>query len=93
MKNQWLMLLKNEYFSNFIRDFPFILVREAMIVTHRLLFTRNLLAAIPMTLRLLPQTLEKGRAAKRRQSMDPKALRRGLGGRDGSVARAKHPHR
>jgi GT2 family glycosyltransferase len=93
MKNQWLMLLKNEDFSNFIRDFPFIFGREAMIVTHRLVFTPRLLAAIPMTLRLLPQTLQKRRAAKRRQSMHPKALRRWLGRPDGSVARPNHPHR
>ena len=38
MKNQWLMLLKNEDGYNFVRDFPFILAREAMVVTHRLLF-------------------------------------------------------
>jgi hypothetical protein len=87
------MLLKNEDLSNFIRDFPFIFGREAMIVTHRLLFTPKLLSAIPMTLRLLPQTLAKRRAAKRRQSMDPRALRLWLGGPNGWVARAKQPHR
>ena len=32
MKNQWLMLLKNEDGFNFVRDFPFILAREAMVV-------------------------------------------------------------
>ena len=93
MKNQWLMLLKNEDLSNFIRDFPFIFGREVMIVTHRLLFTPKLLTAIPMTLRLLPQTLRKRRAAKRSQSMDPRALRLWLGGPNGSAARAKRPHR
>ena len=81
MKNQWLMLLKNEDFSNFIRDFCFIFGRETMITTHRLFFTPKSLAAIPMTLRLVPQTLKKRRAAKRRQSVTPKALRLWFGGR------------
>jgi GT2 family glycosyltransferase len=93
MKNQWLMLLKNEDFSNLIRDFPFIFGREALIAIHRLLFTPKSLAAIPMTLRLVPQTLEKRRAAKRRQRMDPRALRFWLGRPTGSVTRVKEPHR
>jgi GT2 family glycosyltransferase len=81
MKNQWLMLLKNEDGYNFVRDFPFILAREAMVVTHRLFFAPKSLVAIPMTVRLLPETLRKRRAAKRRQKMDPRALRRWLAGR------------
>ncbi|MBV8954870.1 MAG: glycosyltransferase family 2 protein, partial [Solirubrobacterales bacterium] len=92
MKNQWLMLLKNEDFSNFIRDFRFILGREAMIATHRLLFTPRSLAAIPMTLRLVPQTLKKRRAAKRHQTMDPRALRLWLGEPTGSVTQVKEPY-
>jgi GT2 family glycosyltransferase len=93
MKNQWLMLLKNEDFSNFIRDFCFIFGRETMIATHRLLFTPKSLAAIPMTLRLVPQTLKKRRAAKRRQRMDPKSLRLWLGEPTGSVTPVKGPRR
>jgi GT2 family glycosyltransferase len=80
MKNQWLMLLKNEDGYNFVRDFPFILAREAMVVTHRLFFAPKSLVAVPMTVRLLPETLRKRRAAKRRQKMDPQALRRWLAG-------------
>jgi GT2 family glycosyltransferase len=78
MKNQWLMLLKNEDPYNFVRDFPFILAREAMVVTHNLLFAPRALVAVPMTLKLLRQTLRKRRAAKARQRMDPRDLRRWL---------------
>jgi GT2 family glycosyltransferase len=78
MKNQWLMLLKNEDGFNFARDFPFILAREAMVVTHRLVFAPKALVAIPMTVKLLPETLRRRRAAKGRQKMDPRALRRWL---------------
>ena len=78
MKNQWLMLLKNEDGSNLVRDFPFIFAREAMVVTHRLFFAPKSLVAIPTTIKLLPETLDKRRAAKRTQTMDPRALRRWL---------------
>jgi GT2 family glycosyltransferase len=80
MKNQWLMLLKNEDRHNFLRDFPFILAREAMVVVHNLLFAPRALVAIPMTLRILRETLAKRRAAKAKQRMDPRALRRWLRG-------------
>ena len=78
MKNQWLMLLKNEDGYNFARDFPFILAREAMVATHRLFFAPKALVAIPMTLRILGPTLRKRRVTKARQQMPPPALRRWL---------------
>jgi hypothetical protein len=80
MKNQWLMLVKNEDGFNFVRDFPFIVAREAMVVTHRLFFAPKSLVAIPMTMRLLPETLRKRRTAKRNQKMNPRALRDWLDG-------------
>ena len=78
MKNQWLMLVKNEDGFNLVRDFPFIFAREAMITTHRLFFAPKSLVAIPMTIKLLPETLRKRRVAKRHQTMNPRALRRWL---------------
>jgi hypothetical protein len=79
MKNQWLMLMKNEDVSNLARDFPFILARELMVVAHRLVFAPRSLAAVPMTLRLTRETLRKRRVVKRAQRMSPKALRGWLG--------------
>jgi len=79
MKNQWLMLLKNEDRYNLVRDFPFILAREAMVVVHNLLFAPRALVAVPMTLRVLGETLRKRQAAKAKQRMDPRSLRRWLG--------------
>jgi GT2 family glycosyltransferase len=78
MKNQWLMLLKNEDSYNFVRDFPFILAREVMVVGHNLLFAPRALVAVPMTFKMLRETLRKRRAAKAKQQMDPRALRRWL---------------
>ena len=79
MKNQWLMLIKNEDLPNLARDFPFILGRELMVVGHRLLFSPRSLAAVPMTLRITRQTLQKRRAVKAGQRMSPKAVRSWLG--------------
>ena len=79
MKNQWLMLMKNEDVSNLARDFPFILARELMVVAHRLVFAPRSLAAVPMTLRITRETLRKRRVVKRAQRMSPKALRGWLG--------------
>jgi GT2 family glycosyltransferase len=76
LKNQWLMLVKNEDGQNFARDFPHIVAREAAVVGHHLLFAPRSLAAIPLTVRLLPQALAKRRVIKRAQSLAPSALRR-----------------
>ena len=85
MKNQWLMLIKYEDGFNFVRDLPFILARELTIALHHLLFAPRALVAVPMTLKLLPQTLRKRRAVKRAQVMDPRELRRWLA--DGQAPR------
>ena len=75
MKNQWLMLLKNEDRYNFVRDLPWILARETTVVVHNLVFAPRALVAIPMTLRVLRDTMRKRRLAKPKRSMNPRALR------------------
>jgi GT2 family glycosyltransferase len=93
MKNQWLMLLKNEDLFNFVRDFPYILGREAIVVAHRFVFAPRSLVAIPMTFKMLPTTLRKRRAIKRTQKLEPSELRGWLGV-DGRRERwASHPRR
>lgn len=86
MKNQWLMLLKNEDPSNFARDFPFVVGRDLMIFAHHAVFAPRALVAVPMTLRLLPATWRKRRFAKRRRRMDPRELRRWLESGSGDTA-------
>ena len=81
MKNQWLMLVKNEDASNVARDFPFIFAREAMVLVHNLVFAPTSLVAVPMTLKVLPDALRKRRTMKAKQRMRPRALRRWIGAR------------
>jgi GT2 family glycosyltransferase len=78
MKNQWIMLLKNEDWYNLLRDSPFILGRELMVVAYNLAFSPKTLRAIPRVLRLWPETLSKRRAIKDRQTITPRAMRRWL---------------
>jgi GT2 family glycosyltransferase len=90
MKNQWTMLLKNEDRSNFIRDLPFILAREGLVLAYNLSFSPRTLIAIPRFLRLTPATLEKRRAIKRQQIISPRAMRRWLAGdRSGPASRRR----
>jgi hypothetical protein len=90
MKNQWLMLLKNEDLPNLARDFPFILGRELLVVGHRLIFSPRSLAAVPMTLRITRETLQKRRAVKASQRVSPKAVRGWLGD-EGRAAVGRRP--
>ena len=46
MKNQWLLLLKNDDLSNLLRDLPFVLAREFAVVVHNTLFAPRSLAAV-----------------------------------------------
>ena len=78
MKNQWLMLIKHEDLYNFRRDFPFILAREGTVLIHNLLFAPRALVAVPMTVKVLRDTLRKRRAANSTRDMEPHALRRWL---------------
>jgi hypothetical protein len=80
MKNQWLMLLKREDLYQFRRDFPLILAREGAVLMHNLLFAPRALVAIPMTVKVLRETLRKRRAANSTRDMEPRELRRWLVG-------------
>jgi GT2 family glycosyltransferase len=82
MKNQWLMLIKNEDRYNLVRDLPFILAREGMVVGHNLLFSPRTLRAIPRVLTLVRKTLTKRRMIKEQQHVDPRTFRRWI--QDGS---------
>jgi GT2 family glycosyltransferase len=78
MKNQWIMLLKNEDWYNVVRDCPFILGRELMVIAYNLIFSPKTLRAIPWVMRLWPKTLSKRRVIKDRQRVNPRVMRRWL---------------
>jgi GT2 family glycosyltransferase len=73
LKNQWLMLLKNEDGWNFLRDFPFILGRELTVLLYNAVFAP--LAAVPAFVRLVRPAVAKRRLIKRKQVVAASALR------------------
>ncbi len=75
MRNQWLMLVKNEDFANLIQDLPHIALRELSIVGWSILFSPKTLVAVPQVARSLRQALAKRRVIKRRQVVSPAAMR------------------
>jgi GT2 family glycosyltransferase len=67
LKNQWLMLVKNEDVGNFLRDLPFIVGRESVVLGYNLVFAPRTLLAVGEFVKLLPSTLAKRRRIKAKQ--------------------------
>jgi hypothetical protein len=77
MKNQWLMLVKNEDRANLVRDLPFVAAREALVLGYNALFApRITFAGIRGFARALPAARRKRRAVKSRQSVSAAEIRR-----------------
>jgi hypothetical protein len=76
LKNQWLMLVKNEDMGNFVKDLPFILARELMVLGYNLIFAPRTLRAVAEFAKLLRPTLGKRRMIKSRQAAPPSEIRR-----------------
>ena len=79
MKNQWLMLTKNEDASNLLRDLPFVVAREIAVLAHNLIFAPRSLVAVREFLRLWGSAREKRKIIKRRQGIRPREMRPWLG--------------
>lgn len=77
MKNQWLVLLKNDDLANVVRDLPFILGREALIAGYNLLFApRDTATAVSQFARSLPGAIAKRREIKLWRKASPTQIRR-----------------
>jgi GT2 family glycosyltransferase len=79
MRNQWLMLVKNEDLSNLVRDLPHIALRELGVVVWTILFSPRTLVAVPEFGRLLRRALAKRRLIKQRQVVPAAAMREWFG--------------
>jgi GT2 family glycosyltransferase len=78
LKNQWLMLVKNEDRRELVRDLPFIIARESLVLGYNLVFAPKTLRAVAEFAKLLPATLAKRRFIKARQVTPPRELRQWL---------------
>jgi GT2 family glycosyltransferase len=96
MKNQWLMLLKNEDRPNFLRHLPFIVAREALVLGYNTLFApRVTMSALRGFAAALPGARESRQAIKSRQAASPGEIRRWFVPRSQSTAvvRGARPER
>lgn len=76
MKNQWLMLIKNEDRPNVVRDLHRILGREALVLGHNLVFSpRDTVQAISQFARALPGAMRRRREIKATQTIAPSRMR------------------
>jgi GT2 family glycosyltransferase len=90
MKNQWLMLVKNEDVSNLARDLPFVLGREVLVLGYNMLFApRITAAALGHFVRSLPAAVASRREIKRRQTASPNEIRRWFAPRSQASAVAR----
>ena len=77
MKNQWLVLVKNDDLANFARDLPFILGREALIAGYNLVFSpRDTATTVSRFARSLPGAIAKRRELRSRRCTSPTQIRR-----------------
>jgi GT2 family glycosyltransferase len=79
MKNQWLMLLKNEDASNILRDFPFIAGREFLVLVYNSVFAPRTLTAVAEFARSYPKARANRKAIQARRGVSASAFRRWLG--------------
>jgi GT2 family glycosyltransferase len=87
LKNQWLMLVKNEDGANLLRDLPFVATREALVLGYNTLFAPTItFAAIRGFARALPAARRKRRVVKSRQSVSATEIRRWFRHRSQSAA-------
>jgi GT2 family glycosyltransferase len=75
MKNQWLLLLKNDDAPNFTRDLPRILVRESLVLGYNVVFAPRTLVSVPKFLHVAVASWRKRKTIKRRQVVAPAAIR------------------
>lgn len=75
-RNQRLAFLKNDYLSSFVKDTPFWLVRELMMLGYFIVFERTSLPAYWGILRLAPLMLRKRRAIIKEDKTNARAMKK-----------------
>jgi GT2 family glycosyltransferase len=83
MKNQWLILVKNDDLANVARDLPYIVGRETLVAGYNLAFApRNTVTALSEFFKTLPEARSKRREIKARQKTTSSQIRRWFDGED-----------
>src|SRR3989338_5745294 len=75
-RNVRFTIIKNDYTINILRDLPFILKREIMMLGYIIIFEPKVLVEVPTFFRLLPKILRKRREIMKRKVASPKEMRK-----------------
>jgi GT2 family glycosyltransferase len=76
LKNQWLLLVKNEDRANLLRDLPFIALREIMVLAYNAFTAPGItIEAVRGFTRTLPEARRKRRIVKSSQRVSPTEMR------------------
>lgn len=67
-------IIKNEYIINFLRDAPYILLREMGVLLYTILFEPAVLLELPRFIRLLPRMISQRKEVQRRAIVSADAL-------------------
>jgi len=73
-RNYRLAIIKNDFASNFLRDLPYIVFREIMVLGYAILFEPRIFLEIPNLLKLIPRTLKKRKEVMKRTRVTPKEI-------------------
>ncbi len=71
-------IIKNDYTINILKDLPYILKREIMMLGYIIIFEPKVLAEVPNFFRLLPKILKKRGQIMRRRVTSPQEIRKWL---------------
>lgn len=77
MRNHWVLLLKNDDLANFLRDAPWVLGREALILGYNIVFSpRETAETLSGFLRTVPSAVAKRRDIRMRRRVSSAQIRR-----------------
>ena len=75
-KNIRFTIIKNDYIINILKDLPYVLKREVMMLGYLIFFEPKVFLEIPSFLRLLPGMIAKRKEIMRKAVVKPKEMRR-----------------
>jgi GT2 family glycosyltransferase len=67
-------IIKNDYIINILRDLPYILAREFMVLGYTILFEPKVLLALPRFFRLLPRMISQRKEIMRKAKASPEEI-------------------
>ena len=73
-RNNRFTILKNDYIINILRDLPYFLIREIMVLGYTLVFEPKVLLEIPNFFKLLPKMLKRRKEIMRKAKVSPNEI-------------------